>query len=243
MAWALILGATSDIARATARKFAAEGFDLYLASRNPLAMEGDVGDLFVRYGIRAVAVEFDALEYAGHKKFYASLSEKPEVVFCAVGYMGSQEVAQKDFAEAWRIMETNYLGCVSILNAAAEDLEQRGSGDIICVSSAAGDRGRKSNYIYGSSKAGLTQYLSGLRNRLASTGVRVMTVIPGFVDTRMTEAMDLPRALMATPAQVAEDVVNGWKKRKDVLYTRWFWRYIMLVIKHIPEFIFKKLNL
>jgi len=243
MAWALILGATSDIARATARRFAAEGYDLYLASRDPLALEGDVGDLFVRYGVRAVAVEFDVLDYVVHRTFYNSLTERPEVVFCAIGYMGSQETAQKDFAEAWRIIDTNYVGCVSILNLVADDFERRGSGAILCVSSAAGERGRKSNYIYGSAKAGLTQYLSGLRNRLTGTGVHVMTVIPGFVETRMTEAMELPSALMATPRQAAADIVRGWKKQKDVVYVRWFWRYIMLIIKHIPEVIFKKLNL
>lgn len=243
MSWILVLGATSDIARAVARRFAAEGYNLYLAARDPIALEGDVADLDIRYKVRAVAVTFDVLDYSGHGAFYSALTEKPEGVVCAVGYLGSQEKGQQDFDEARRIVETNYLGCVSILNIIANDFEERGSGFIIGLSSAAGDRGRQSNYLYGSAKAGFTEYLSGLRNRLFKSDVHVMTVIPGFVATRMTESMDLPPALTASTAQVAEDVVGAWKRKRNVVYTRWFWRFIMLIIRHIPEFIFKKLKL
>ncbi len=243
MPWVLVLGASSDIARATARRFAAEGYDLYLAVRDPVTMEGDIADLDVRFGVRAVALSFDALDYEGHQEFYDSIVEKPEGVICAIGYLGSQELAQSDPAESRRIMETNYLGCASILNVISNDFEQRGNGFIIGISSAAGVRGRQSNYLYGSAKAGFSAYLSGLRNRLFSKGVHVMTVIPGFVATRMTEGMDLPPALTAAADQVAQDILRAQKKRKDVLYTRWFWRYIMLIIRHIPEFIFKKMKL
>ena len=140
-------------------------------------------------------------------------------------------------------METNYTGAVSILEIVASDFEARGHGFIIGFSSVAGERGRQSNYIYGSAKGGLTVYLSGLRNRLARRGVHVMTVLPGFVRSRMTEGMDLPERLTATPEEVAEDVYRAYRRKKDILYTMWFWRWIMIVIRSIPESMFKRLRL
>ncbi|MFK7924061.1 MAG: SDR family NAD(P)-dependent oxidoreductase, partial [Bacteroidia bacterium] len=119
---------------------------------------------------------------------------------------------------------------------------QRGSGKIIGISSVAGDRGRASNYLYGSAKAGLTAYLSGLRNRLASKGVHVMTVKPGFVRTAMTENMDLPPVITGEPSKVAKDIIRSVRRGRNVIYTLWMWRYIMLIIRTIPERIFKKLS-
>jgi hypothetical protein len=129
------------------------------------------------------------------------------------------------------------------LNIIANDFEQRRSGVIIGVSSVAGDRGRGSNYMYGSAKAGFTAYLSGLRNRLAKSNVHVITVKPGFVRTRMTEGLPLPGPVTAKPEQVARDVFKAYRGRRNEVYTLWMWRYIMLVIKLIPEAIFKRLNL
>ena len=107
----------------------------------------------------------------------------------------------------------------------------------------AGDRGRQSNYIYGSAKAGLTVFLSGLRNRLARKGVHVMTVKPGFVRTKMTEGLELPGILTAEPEQVAKAVYKGLEKKRNMVYVLWMWRCIMLMIRHIPEFIFKKMGM
>jgi short-subunit dehydrogenase len=160
-----------------------------------------------------------------------------------VGYLGEQAVAEKDFNEARKIIDTNYTGCVSVLNVIANDFERRKKGFIIGISSTAGDRGRKSNYCYGSAKAAFSTYLSGLRNRLYSSGVRVLTVKPGFVRTMMTEGMRLPPLLTARPDEVAKDIVRAQEKDRDVLYTKWFWKWIMLVIKALPEAIFKKTNL
>jgi short-subunit dehydrogenase len=137
----------------------------------------------------------------------------------------------------------NYTGAVSILNVVAEDFEKRGQGAIVGMSSVAGDRGRQSNYIYGSAKAGFTAYLSGLRNRLAKTGVHVMTVKPGFCRTKMTEHLELPAALTAEPAQVATAVFQGMEKKQNVVYTLWMWRWVMLVIRCIPECVFKRLGM
>jgi decaprenylphospho-beta-D-erythro-pentofuranosid-2-ulose 2-reductase len=152
-------------------------------------------------------------------------------------------LARTDFEEVQKTIQVNFTGAVSILNIVANDFEQRGKGSIIGISSVAGDRGRQSNYIYGSAKAGFTAYLSGLRNRLAKSGVHVMTVKPGFCRTKMTENLQLPAALTAEPDQVAHSVFQGLDQKHNVVYTLWMWRWIMLIIRMIPEFIFKKLNM
>ncbi len=241
--WILILGASSDIAKATARRFAARGYAHCLAGRNLAELEKDAADLQLRTGAPARAVAFDAGDFASHAAFYAALDPKPVGVVCAVGYLGDQGKAQSDFEEARQVMAANYLGCVSALNLIADDFERRGEGFIIGISSVAGDRGRMSNYLYGSAKAGFTAYLSGLRNRLWRAGVAVITVKPGFVATRMTEGMDLPPMLTASPEQAARDIERAWRRGRSVVYTRWFWRWIMLAIRCLPEFLFKRLKL
>jgi short-subunit dehydrogenase len=243
MSTVLILGARSDIAQAIARRFAQEGYALVLAARPQDEQSALARDLEIRYGATARVVDFDALAFADHGPFFQGLEPMPEVTVCVFGYLGDQEAARHDFAEARRILDTNFTGAVSILNVVADAYEQRGAGHIIAISSVAGDRGRQSNYLYGSAKAALTAYLSGLRNRLAKSNVHVLTVKPGFVATSMTEGMDLPPVLTASPDQVANDIFRAFRKKRNVLYTRWMWRYIMLAIQHIPEFVFKKLSL
>jgi short-subunit dehydrogenase len=186
---------------------------------------------------------FDALHFGTHASFYEALDPKPDITVCAFGYLGDEERARRDPEEAERILRTNYSGAVSILNVVAEDYAARGGGSIIGISSVAGDRGRKSNYLYGSAKAGLTTYLEGLRHRLADKGVHVMTVKPGFVRTRMTEGMELPGALTATPEQVGADILKGYRRKRRTIYSLWMWRFVMLIIRHIPEPIFLKTNL
>lgn len=243
MKWLLALGGTSDIAHAIAYRFAAEGYYLYLAARRPEDLEHDVQDLRLRYDTEAKAVPFDALDYTSHRSFYDNLPTPPVGVVCALGYLGNQKRAEGDFEEAKCIIETNALGCMSILNVVANDFEKRGEGFIIGISSVAGDRGRQSNYFYGSAKSAFTAYLSGLRNRLHHSGVTVITVKPGFVDTRMTRELDLPALLTASPEQVAEDVYRAFRKRKDVVYIKSVWRMIMWVIRALPERLFKRLRL
>ena len=132
---------------------------------------------------------------------------------------------------------------MSLFNIIANDFEKRKSGFIVGISSVAGDRGRKSNYLYGSAKAAFTAYLSGLRNRLYDAQVHVMTVKPGFVATKMTEDMDLPEKLTAQPDEVADDIYNAQQKNKNVFYTKWIWRWVMLIIRSIPEWKFKGMNI
>ena len=243
MNYVLIIGAKSDIAKATAREYAKNGYDLYLAARNSSELEAFANDIMVRIQRTVKLVELDILDYKSHQTLYDNLEEKPLGVISAIGYLGEQEKAQSDFTEAQQIMDTNYTGVVSLFNIIANDFEDRRSGFMVGISSVAGDRGRKNNYIYGSAKAALTAYLSGLRNRLYGAQVHVMTVKPGFVATKMTEGMNLPEKLTAQPEEVAEDIYKAQQKNKNVLYTKWMWRWVMMIIKMIPEWKFKRMSL
>ncbi len=243
MSYVLILGAKSDIAKAVARKYAGNGYDLYLAARNSNELEEFAQDIAVRSQKAVKLIDLDILNYDSHQAFYDQLEEKPLGVISAIGYLGEQEKAQTDFNEAQKIIDTNYTGIVSLFNIIANDFEKRKSGFIIGISSVAGDRGRKSNYLYGSAKAAFTAYLSGLRNRLYDAQVHIMTVKPGFVATKMTEDMDLPEKLTAQPDEVANDIYKAQQKNKNVLYTKWIWRWVMLIIKNIPEWKFKGMSI
>jgi len=243
MSYVLIVGAKSDIAKATAREYAKNGYDLYLASRDSNELEEFANDIRVRTQKEVQIVELDILDYKTHQAFYDNLDEKPLGVISAIGYLGEQQKAQLNFEEAQTIMDTNYTGVVSLFNIIANDFEKRKSGFIVGISSVAGDRGRKSNYIYGSAKSALTAYLSGLRNRLYDAQVQVLTVKPGFVATKMTEGMDLPKKLTAKPEEVAEDIYKAQQKGKNVIYTKWIWRYVMMIIKMIPEWKFKGMSI
>jgi len=243
MSYVLIIGAKSDIAKATAREYAKNGYDLYLAARNSEELEEFAKDVITRTQKTVKLLELDILNYKSHQAFYDNLDEKPLGVISAIGYLGEQEKAQSDFDEAQQIMDTNYTGVVSLFNIIADDFEKKRSGFMVGISSVAGDRGRKSNYIYGSAKAALTAYLSGLRNRLYDAQVHVLTVKPGFVATKMTEDMDLPEKLTAQPEEVAEDIYKAQQKGKSVLYTKWMWKWVMLIIRNIPEFLFKKMSI
>ena len=240
----LILGGNSDVAHAVALKFAATAnADITLASRNMELLEKKAKDIEIRCNKCIQTVAFDAADLKSHAPFYRQIDPKPDVVVTAFGYLGDQDKAQSDSVEARRIIETNFSSAVSILEIAAADLEARGKGTIIGLGSVAGLRGRKSNYIYGAAKGALGIYLSGLRNRLSKSGVHVITVLPGFIDTKMTAGMGLPALLTATPQQVADDIYRAYQQSKNTIYTRWFWRWIMAIIRTIPEPLFKRLSL
>jgi len=241
--WILILGAASDIAVSTARRFAREGYNIYLASRNLEELKKEAAHLHIKYQIQAKAMYFDALDYESHSSFYFELDPKPAGIILAFGLLGDQEKAQNDFSLASKIIDTNFSGAVSILEIIAKDLEERKTGFIVGISSVSGDRGRKSNYIYGSAKAAFSAYLSGLRHRLFNSGVPVLTVKPGFVATKMTAELDLPQRLTAEPMEVAERIFKGVEKRRGTIYVKPVWRLIMLIIILMPEFIFKRTKL
>src|ERR1700744_3488015 len=241
METALILGATSDIGIAIARKFAANGYNIQLAARNTPQLEPLQSDITIRSKVDCSIHNFDALKFDTHTAFFEGLNPKPTVTVCIFGTMYEEEDAFSDWSLAEAMINTNYTGAVSILNIAAKHYIAQQNGGIIGISSVAGDRGRATKLIYGSSKAAFTAYLDGLRNKCFNDKVHVMTVKPGFVYTRMTENMPLPKLLTSTPGEVAAIVYNGFVKRKNTIYVKWFWRYIMLIIKNIPEFQFKKM--
>ncbi len=241
----LILGATSAIASALAREFAAHKFDLVLGGRDRGELSALASDLSLRYGIRAGVLSFDALDTQTHastlRSFLSGAGNALEGVVVCMGYLGDQAKGQCDWEEARRILETNFTGCVSALNILANHFEPRRAGFICAISSVAGDRGRQSNYLYGAAKAGLSTFLQGLRNRLFHANVKVITVKPGFVDTHMTYGRP-GLFLVASPESVAKGIFRAIAKGKDVVYLPWFWRPIMLIVRSIPEAIFKRLR-
>jgi len=238
----MILGATSDIARALARAYAEARHPLVLAARRAEALDRDAEDLRLRYGVTVDVVAFDLLDLATHAPLLDRFPAAETVIMVA-GLLGEQPRSAADPAEAERVMKTNYVAPALFLGEAANRLERLGRGTIIGISSVAGDRGRASNYIYGSAKAGFTAFLSGLRNRMATKGVRVITVKPGFVNTRMTEGMKLPARLTAEPAEVAQAIRTSVAKGRDVVYVRPIWWPIMTVIGLVPERVFKRMKL
>ncbi|MBL4586876.1 MAG: SDR family NAD(P)-dependent oxidoreductase [Flavobacteriales bacterium] len=224
----LILGANSDMAKAIADEFVADGFELMLAVRNP---KNDS------------ELKFDAVDFASHQAFVKNLNVVPNVVVTAFGVLIEGEESFQNPKESLETTLVNYSGVVSILGHLSKAMAERGSGTIIGISSVAGERGRGTNYVYGSAKAGMTAYLDGLRNFLFAKGVHVMTVKPGYVDTKMKANKPTPKIVTASPQQVAKAVMRGYKNKKNTVYTVSVWRWIMVVIRNIPEFIFKRLSL
>lgn len=244
MANVLILGALSDVAKALAHEYASNRHTIMLAARQSERLAPMVSDLEIRYSTKAYALEFDAEQFETHEQFYHQLPLLPDVVICVFGYLGNTDKGLEDWTECKKILDVNYVGAVSILNVAASSmLKHNTKGTIIGISSVAGERGRQSNFLYGSAKAGFTAYLSGLRNKLYHHGIHVLTVKPGFIKTAMTEGMPLNPKLTATPQQVAKAIYRAAAKKQDVLYVLWMWRYIMCIIRNIPEGIFKKMKL
>ncbi len=239
----LIIGAASDIGRAIAAEFARHGQPLVLTGRATAALERDAQDLRLRHGVMVSVQHLDLLEPDAIRSFVDALAPLPEVAVCVVGLLGDQQASARDLAAADLVMRSNYNGPAAVIAALANRFEARGSGTLVGISSVAGERGRATNYVYGSAKAGFTAFLSGLRNRLAAKGVHVVTVKPGFVRTRMTEGMSLPDRLTADPGEVAAVVWRACKDRRDVVYVRPVWRAIMAAIRAIPERVFKRMSI
>ena len=242
----LILGAHSSIALGIAHRFAEAGHPLLLAGRDADELARDAADLSLRHGVAVRTLHFDASDFASHPAFVESAIRGGDaglegVVVCH-GYFTDQDSALRDFDLAKRMIDTNYTSAVSVLNPLADYFEKQRRGFVCAVSSIAGDRGRGSNYLYGSTKAALSIYLQGLRNRLTRGGVRVVTIKPGFVDTALT--FGLPGMfLVATPRKIGADVYRAVRRGRSEIYTPWFWWGIMRIIKSIPEPLFKRMKL
>jgi short-subunit dehydrogenase len=239
----LILGARSDVAKAIAHAFARLGHPLQLAARNVRTLAADKADFELRYRVEVTLHEFDAVAVSDHAAFVAGLPQLPAIAICAVGTLGDQRLSENDSEAAAAVIRANFEGPASILAQLANRFAERGHGTLVGISSVAGERGRKANYVYGAAKAGFTAFLSGLRNRLATRGVHVVTVLPGFVDTQMTAGMKLPRLLTAQPEEVATAIIKAVERQSNVIYTRAIWRLIMAIIRLIPENLFKTSSL
>jgi len=240
----VILGSTSEVAQAFVEKALQEGekFErIYLFTSNKETTERFARHIDVKFLQQSEIIELDLMKEVSYHNFDQINSS---LLFCATGYLGnSTEESLYDNRNTQQIIDINYSKLVPVINYFAQKFENRRSGTIIGLSSVAGDRGRQSNFIYGSAKAAFTAYLSGLRNYLFEKKVHVLTVKPGFMATKMTEGLPLNPKLTATPKQAASCIYKAYKKQKNIVYVLPVWAIIMMIIRNIPEFIFKKLKL
>jgi short-subunit dehydrogenase len=240
----IILGATSTMARALARALATQGAGLLLAGRDMAELELIAQDCRLRGARLAEAHAFDARDPGGFAALLARASAEEGTLNAAtfVGSMPAQAAVDADPALIAGTLADSFTGPATFLHMLAPQIEARGGGTVVGVGSVAGDRGRLGNYVYGAAKAAFHTYLSGLRNRLTRAGGHVVTVKPGFVDTTMT--WGLPGMfLVASPEAVAADILRAVKRRHNVIYTPFFWRWIMAIIRAIPEPLFKRLKI
>jgi decaprenylphospho-beta-D-erythro-pentofuranosid-2-ulose 2-reductase len=240
-----VFGATSRAARAVALRWAERGHDVGLAARDLTEAERLASDVSVRTGVRALGVSFDATDSAAFPALVARIEAELGPLthaLVAFGDLGDPTAAQADPAALRRILETNFVGAAVLLEALSAPMASRRAGALAVIGSVAGDRGRQSNYAYGSAKGGLEVFVSGLRNRLHPLGVHVLLVKPGFIDSPMTWGLQT-RIPVASPESLAEAIVRDLDARVDTRYHPAFWQGIMGVISAIPEVIFKRLRL
>jgi len=241
----LIIGATSAIAEATARLWAQQGAQLYLLGRNAEQLKAISADLKIRGASETQYALLDANDLASHASILetaATALNGFDIVLIAHGTLGDQRACEKDFNLALQELNTNAISVISLLTHLGNRFETQKFGSIAVISSVAGDRGRQSNYVYGTAKGAVSIFLQGLRNRLQPSGVQVLTIKPGFVDTPMTASFK-KGPLWASPEAIGLSILKAIDKRRDVVYTPWFWWGIMAIIKAVPEKIFKKLKL
>jgi decaprenylphospho-beta-D-erythro-pentofuranosid-2-ulose 2-reductase len=240
-----VLGATSSIAIATMRRLAEANTHFMLVARNSDRLTAVAQDLATRGALAVDTWVADLDDTAAHPQMLAAAAERLgrlDLALIAHGVLGDQQAAEADFEVAAAVLHTNFMSTVSLLTWLGNYFQAQGGGTLAVVSSVAGDRGRKSNYVYGASKGALNVFLDGLRNRIDRDGVQVLTIKPGFVATPMTAHVP-HNALFASPDQVARGILNAIERRHDVAYVPRFWLLIMLLIRAIPGRLFKKMNL
>ena len=241
----LIIGATSAIAQAVAREYAAEGARLHLVARNKVQLEAIAQDLRVR-GANSVSVaQFDVRDTERVSEVvedaFAALGQA-DLALVAHGTLPDQKACEKDLHQAREAFEVNAVSVIGLLTELATRFEQQASGTIAVISSVAGDRGRGSNYVYGAAKAAVSTFVGGLAQRMHAHGVQVLCIKPGFVDTPMTK--DFAKGpLWATPESIGKGIYKAVSKRLDTVYLPRFWWLIMLVIRNLPNFVLKRANL
>jgi decaprenylphospho-beta-D-erythro-pentofuranosid-2-ulose 2-reductase len=237
----LVLGGGSDIALATARKLAQDRTKRVILAGRPSERLEAGAELLRGCGAEVRVVHFDALAFADHEKTLAPLFEDGDidVVLLAFGVLGDQAADERDPMAAAHVAQTNYVGAVTSSLVAAEALKKQGHGALVVLSSVAAERGRKDNFIYGSSKAGLDTFAQGLGDALEGTGVHVMVVRPGFVESKMTTG--LPKAPMSTtPEAVADGIVEGLRRNSDMIWVPAQLRYVFSGLRHLPRPAFRK---
>jgi len=242
----LIIGATSAIAEATAQRYAKEGASLYLLARNEERLASLIADLKIRGASSATYALLDVNDRSRHEAVLKEVIKTLgtiDVALVAHGTFGDQKACEDDVERALLEFETNAVSTMALLTRLANLFEKQHGGTIAVISSVAGDRGRPSNYVYGTAKAAVTTFCEGLQARMFRSGVHVLIIKPGMVATPMTEGLTMPALLVAKPDQIAADIVRAIEKKTDTLYTPWFWKYIMAGIIHLPSALFKKANL
>lgn len=242
----LVIGATSAIAEATARLYARQGARFYLLARNGKRLENIVADLKIRGASTVDYQIFDAGMVSEHLKLLENAFRalgSIDIALVAHGTLGDQKQCELSSEETLSEFQTNASSTISLLTVLANIFEKQGKGTLAVISSVAGDRGRPSNYVYGAAKAAVTAFCEGLQARLYKAGVHLLLIKPGMVETPMTADLSMPKALVAQPEVVAKDIVTAIRLGKDVLYTPWYWRYVMFGIIHMPMFLFNKIDL
>jgi decaprenylphospho-beta-D-erythro-pentofuranosid-2-ulose 2-reductase len=241
----LIIGATSAIAGETAKAYASRGARLFLTGRNGARLSSIRNDLLVRGAAQVETAELDVTQVASHSAVIdsaiASLGEL-DIALIAHGILPDQTRCQEEVSETLEAIQVNFTATVALLTLLANYFETQRRGCIAVIGSVAGDRGRQSNYVYGAAKGGLDRFLQGLRNRLYRSGVAVLTIKPGFVETPMTSGM-ARNPLSASAQRVGRSIERAIEHRRNVVYIPWYWRPIMAMIRWVPESIFKRLHL
>lgn len=242
----LIIGATSAIATACARLWAVQGSEFFLVARNAEKLQQTAADLQGRGAKNVTLHEMDATDSQAHQAMLSSCMAalgQIDIALIAHGTLPDQKACEQDVNTALQELANNGTSVIALLTILANQFEIQRCGTLAVISSVAGDRGRPSNYLYGTAKAAVSTFCEGLRARMFKVGVHVMTIKPGFVDTPMTKGLPLPGPLVAKPEQVAQRIVAGIERKANILYTPGFWALIMLIIRSIPNPIFKRLNL
>ena len=243
MKYVLIIGANNELGGELAKIYAKNSYNLYLTGRSIIEMQDDADYLENTYNIKVKLCTLDLTNFNTHQKFYNDMAIKPAGIIYVAGYYPDPSKACIDWSESANTINVNYTGAVSLLNIISRDFSKYKSGFIVGISSVSGLRGRAKNYIYGSSKAAFIAYLSGLRNMLNKSKVDVLTVISGYICTKKSSKEESPKILVISPKELAAKIYNAQQRKKDIIYSSYIWKLIMLFIRLLPESLFKKLKI
>lgn len=238
----LVIGGNSDLGKEIAYKFAKDGYSIHLVGRSITEMERTAKDINKRFEVNSEVFSLDIEDNDSATNFLNSYNQFPEIVIFAIGYLGNQKLAEESIEEANRIININFTYQIPLINHFANLMALQKYGNIIIISSVAGLRGRGTNYFYGASKSAMIAIASGLRQRLSLSNVFVMSVLPGFIATKMTQGIESPKLFTGDVVKVAANIFAAFKKKKPILITPFIYRLLFLVINHLPEKIFIKLR-